>query len=389
MGFTPRPYQAEAIDKGIDFFSDRKKKYNAIEILPTGAGKSLVVANIASGLHGNTLILQPSKEILAQNYEKFTSYGFRAGIYSASLKEKYVDKVTFATIGSIATKHHLFKEFSNIIVDECHRVNSKQGMYKDLIKTLGHTKVLGLTATPYRLSSAEGGAMLKFLTRTRPKIFNKVLHYVQNDVLFNAGFLAPLEYYSFDLVDRNRLETNSTGTDFSDASLKSYYQQIGMTRRIIDYANQILQKRKNLLVFCSLVEEAKQIAAGIPGAVVVHGETDPVLRDSILRKFKAGLIRCVVNVKILDTGFDFPALEAVLLSRSTMSLEIYYQILGRVMRPFTYPDGTKKSGWVVDLGGNIRFFGKIETMKIQKNDKGEYSIWNNGRQLTNVAFSKN
>ncbi len=89
-----------------------------------------------------------------------------------------------------------------------------------------------------------------------------------------------------------------------------------------------------------------------------------------------------------NTGFDYPALEAVLIARSTMSLALYYQIIGRVMRPFTYEDGSKKVGWVVDLGGNISFFGKIETMKIMVNDKGLYSVWNNGRQLTNTPFQK-
>jgi len=83
-----------------------------------------------------------------------------------------------------------------------------------------------------------------------------------------------------------------------------------------------------------------------------------------------------------------PALEAVLIARSTMSLALYYQIVGRVMRIFTYPDGTKKIGWVVDLGGNINFFGKIETMIIEEPKKGQFSIWNNGRQLTNVPFQK-
>lgn len=121
---------------------------------------------------------------------------------------------------------------------------------------------------------------------------------------------------------------------------------------------------------------------------MVTGETEAGERDSILSAFKAGKIRCVVNVGVLTTGFDYPALEAVLIARSTMSLALYYQIVGRAMRPFTYPDGTKKTAWIVDLGGNIRFFGKIETMKIQQNEKGLYYVSNNGRQLTNVNFSK-
>jgi DNA repair protein RadD len=212
-----------------------------------------------------------------------------------------------------------------------------------------------------------------------------VLYYVQNDVLFNSGHLSPLRYFAFDVIDRTMLQTNSSGTDFTDASLRDYYRQINMPRITIDYGNKLLQKRKNLLIFCSLIEEANQVARGIPGSMVITGETDVKKREKILSQFKAGVIRCVINVGVLTTGFDYPELEAVLIARSTMSLALYYQIVGRVMRPHK----NKDCGWVVDLGGNIKFFGKIETMQIKTDAKGLYSIWNNGRQLTNVAFTKN
>lgn len=384
MSFTPRPYQAQAIDKAVEFFQNKKKKFNALQILPTGSGKSLVIANIASRLEGKTVVFQPSKEILQQNFEKFTSYGYRAGIYSASAGMKYVDKITFATIGSVAKKHHLFADFKNIIIDECHLVNAEDGMYHGFIKSLSGAKVLGLTATPYRLSASFEGAMLKFLNRTSPRIFNQVIYYVQNDVLFNAGHLAKLEYFSFNVIDRKMLATNSTGTDFTEASLRSYYRSIDMPKITTEYGNRLLSKRKNLLVFCSLIAEANAVSAGIPGSVVLTGETDSKAREQMLAEFKCGKIRCIVNVGVLTTGFDYPELEAVLIARSTMSLALYYQIIGRVMRPHK----NKVSGWVVDLGGNINFFGKIETMRIDQTDKGLYYISNNGRQLTNVTFEK-
>jgi DNA repair protein RadD len=113
------------------------------------------------------------------------------------------------------------------------------------------------------------------------------------------------------------------------------------------------------------------------------------VRTKILNEFKAGKIRCVINVGVLTTGFDYPELEAVLIARSTMSLALYYQIVGRVMRPFKYADGSVKEGWVVDLGGNINLFGKIETMKITTDERGLYMIVNQGRQLTNVPFTRN
>lgn len=391
MSFTPRPYQQEAIDANLKFFNGVSKKH-AIEILPTGSGKSVVIANTAMGLEGKTIVFQPSKEILEQNFSKFCSYGYRAGIYSASAGMKFVDKITFATIGTVASKHHLFKDFQNVIIDECHLVNANGGMYLDFINSMEDSKVLGLTATPYRLASNSEGAELRFLTRTRPKVFSDVLYYVQNDILFNQGHLAKLDYFSFNVVDRSMLQVNSSGTDYTENSIRALYRKINMPQTVAYYAGRLLAKRKNLLIFCSLIEEAMKVCHLMNGAVVLTGKTDKVTRGKILAQFKSGQIRCVVNVGVLTTGFDYPELECVLLARSTMSLSLYYQMIGRVMRPWEYPDGSKKTGWVIDLGGNISQFGKIETMKIEKDDRGLYIISNkvgtSYKQLTNVPFSK-
>ncbi|EJL66272.1 DEAD/DEAH box helicase [Flavobacterium sp. CF136] len=386
MAFQLRPYQSESIDLSVNFLKGTSKG-NSLVILPTGSGKSVVIAKILEPLEGKTIVLQPSKEILEQNFEKFSNYG-KASIYSASAGEKRIDKVTFCTIGSIINKKHLFKGLKNILIDECHLVNSDAGMYNDFIKAFPESKVLGLTATPYRLEQTSTGPQLTFITRSKPAIFDNVLYYVQNDVLFNAGFLAPLEYYNFDVIDRSKLELNSSGTDFTQTSLRRYYKSIDMPSRIVKTALTILSKRKNILIFCSLIEEAKAVQKRIPGSAILTGETKKEERERILGQFKNGTIKCLINVGVLTTGFDYPALEAVLMARSTMSLSLYYQIVGRVMRIFTYPDGTKKTGWFVDMGGNINFFGKIETMQIKVDSKGRFAIWNNGRQLTNVPFNK-
>lgn len=388
MSFQPRPYQREGIDVAVDFFHDKKKKYNGLQIYPTGSGKSIIIANIAKELPGKTVIFQPSKEILEQNFKKFLSYGYRAGIYSASAGMKFIDDVTFCTIGSVAKKKHLFEKFQNIIVDECHLVSAKGGMYHDFIKTLDQTKVLGLTATPYRLAAGFEGAELRFITRTSPRIFNKVLYTVQTKTLFDAGHLAPLKYYSFDVIDRTMLSMNSSGTDFTDASMRAYYRQINMPKITIEYANRVLKKRNNLLVFCSLIEEAMTVAKGVPGAIVITGETELSERTRILNEFKCGKIKCLINVGVLTTGFDYPELEAVLIARSTMSLALYYQIVGRVMRPYKYADGSIKEGWVIDLGGNVRMFGKIEDLEVRQDERGLHAVWNQYRQLTNVPFTK-
>lgn len=386
MAFQLRNYQQQAVDLAIKYFESDSKE-NELQILPTGSGKSVVIAKIIEPLKGKIIVLQPSKEILEQNHEKFSKYG-KASIYSASAGQKVIDRVTFCTIGSIINKLHMFKGTDKFLIDEAHCVNSDDGMYRTLFKTFPNAKFLGLTATPYRLTQEEDGPQLNFLTRTTPKLFHNVLYYVQNSVLFDAGFLAKLKYFSFDVVDRSKLELNSSGTDFTTASLNRLYKSIDMPSKIIKYAKMILSKRKNVLIFCATIEEATIVMRRMPGSALLTGETKTAEREKILARFKKGEIKCLINVGVLTTGFDYPALEAVLIARSTMSLALYYQIVGRVMRIFTYPDGTKKEGWIVDLGGNINFFGKIETMEIREPKKGQFSIWNNNRQLTNVPFTK-
>jgi len=382
--FKLRPYQEEAVKSAVDFFRNGNND-NGFMIVPTGAGKSLIIANIAKELDGNTIVFQPSKEILEQNFKKFISYGYRAAIYSASAGSKYIDRVTFATIGSVIRKKHLFKNTKNIIVDEAHLCNSSEGMYQEFFKSIPNVKIVGCTATPYRLTADFEGAQLKFLNRTRPRIFKECIYYIQNNVLFDAGHLAKLVYINKDVVDRTKLKMNAQGTDFTDDSVRDYYRQINMSRIAVNEANTLLQTRKNLLIFCTTISEAQEIKVGIPGSVVLTSETSDADRSRILSQFKTGVIACVINVGILTTGFDYPELETVLIIRSTMSLALYYQIVGRGMRP--HPN--KESCHIIDLGGNINLFGKIETMEIRKNDRGLMSIWNNGRQLTDVSFTRN
>lgn len=239
------------------------------------------------------------------------------------------------------------------------------------------------TATPYRLTSGFNGAMLKFINRTNPRIFNKCNYYIQNSTLFNQGYLAKLKYFSFDVIKREMLSVNKSGTDFTKESLQAHYRQINMPQITIHYANRLLDKRKNLLVFCSLVSEAEAVSKGIPGSVVISSDTPPEIRAKHLTQFLNGTIKCVVNCNVLSVGFDFPGLECILIARSTMSLRWYYQAAGRGFRR----SPGKEDCWIVDLGGNISFFGKFETMEIREIN-GKLSIWNNSKQLTNVAFTK-
>lgn len=385
--FTLRKYQQEAVYAGVDFFNEPMKKgNNGIIVLPTGSGKSLVIACIINSLPGKTIVLQPSKEILEQNHAKLLSYGYYAGIYSASLGKKQVDKITFATIGSVVNNAHLFQDFQHVIIDECHLVNSNGGMYKNFIENLQNVRVLGLTATPYRLSSNSFGSMLKFITRTKSRIFKRVLYYVQNQDLFKAGYLARLQYFDIAGFDRSKLKKNSTGADYTDASVRKYYQLTHFDERLRKVTQRLVDSgRKNVLVFTQLVDEARVLSRLIEGAAYICGETPKAERERLLRDFKSGKIKVMCNVGVLTTGFDYPELETVVLARPTMSLALYYQMIGRAIR--IHPD--KKSAYIVDLCDNISLFGAVEDIYLEKErDTSLWVVTNRGKPLTNVFFGE-
>ncbi len=385
-----RPYQQQASDAAVAYFNDTRSRYNALIVLPTGSGKSLVIADIAARLPGHTLVFQPSKEILEQNYRKLCSYGvIDCAVYSASMGQKEINRITFATIGSAINHPELFAHFQQIIIDECHLVNPKEGMYREFLSKL-RCKVLGLTATPYRLSSSqEFGCMLKFLTRTRPCIFSRLIYQVQVATLLDMGYLARLNYYAMSPMgwDERNLRVNSTGADYTEKSVVREYERIDFYGYLVSIIRRLLQPkvgghRKGILVFTRFLKEAEQLTKEIPGCVIVSGETPKAERERILNAFKEGTIKVVANVGVLTTGFDYPELDTVVMARPTMSLALWYQIVGRCIRPHV----SKKEGWVVDLCGNIKRFGEVKDLELRDTGREKWAIFSGQRQLTNVYF---
>lgn len=424
MKYQLRNYQQEASDAAVSFFQTKNER-NGLLVLPTGSGKSLIIADIAFRLGEPLLVLQPSREILTQNYGKLKSYGVEdCSIYSASLNSKEISRITFATIGSIMAHIDDFDHFKYIMVDEAHCVNASQGQYKQFFDKVKR-KILGLTATPYRLTTAlqyldkngrqcfrpkdeegsqkfderiinheltmETRCVLKFLTRTRPRVFHDVVYQVDISTLIESGYLAKVDYFDLSVVDQSRLRRNSTGMDFDDKSLSDEFKLTGFGAHLYDIVQRLLHPkdgvpRKGILVFVKSIEECEELCRRLPSCSYVTGSTPKKERDEILENFKLGSIDVLINVGVLTTGFDYPELDTVVIARPTMSLALYYQIIGRGIRP--HPN--KKSCWFVDLCGNIKRFGKVEDLHLSEPNPGEYIITGNAggvvKQLTNLYF---
>lgn len=392
--------QSQAVDAGIDFFRHGKRGKNGIMVEPTAFGKSLVISNIAQQLEEPVLVFQPTREILMQNLDKFRDYGVEPTIYSAGLSQKDASgQVVLATIGSVAgtkkrvSKAELFQEFPNVIVDECHYVSAKGGGYKSFFDELGDVKLLGLSASPWRMASNSYGTEARFLTRTRPRVFHDVVHYTQIADMVREGYWAPLEHYSIKGFDRSKLELNSTGAEYDEKSVQRHLFEINFKDKLAEVVQRALKAgRRNVLVFTQFIPESQQLVetlseSGISAALVT-GETPPKEREAISRDFQAGAISVVANAKVWVHGYDFPRLECVIDAAATLSLARLMQKDGRGVR--IHPD--KQSCWLVDMVQSFEQFGNIEDLKLYCSGETKWAMYGRpggGREvpLTNVYLA--
>jgi len=380
-----RPYQTEAVTAARNAIERQK---NGILSMPTGSGKSLVIAGLATALDANIVVLQPTKEILEQNFAKLYEFGHRdIAIYSASVGMKRRAQVTFATIGTIISNPGLFVDTKVIVVDECHLVNAKTGQYKEFIEHLG-VPAIGLTATAYRMVATMKGAVVeaKFLHRTRPRIFDHLGYVVQNDDLHRDGHLVKIAYDARDDYDPYAIALNSTGLNYDDAALAAYNRTHGLCQKVADTIVGNYDKVRHFLNFVASIDESKEIEAVLQKAGVaaahVDGTTPKRERERILEEFKSGRLKVVTNVGVLTTGFDFPALDGIVLGRPTMSLPLYYQMVGRGVRTSEGKDACR----VFDLCGNVERFGKPDEYRIEAAEGDKHRLRCGDGFLTGINF---
>ena len=190
-------------------------------------------------------------------------------------------------------------------------------------------------------------------------------------------------------LEMGNVRLNSTGADYDDRSLWREFERVGLHTYTLNIVRRLLKPknsipRNGILVFTKFVEDAERLAEDLgPVCEIVSGSTPKKEREEILERFKSGDISVVANVGVLTTGFDFPALDTIVLARPTMSLALYYQMVGRAIRPY---EG--KDGWIVDLCGNVEKFGEVKDLEIDPGENGKFSVKSNGKQLTNVLLTK-
>jgi DNA repair protein RadD len=369
---TLRKNQSEPIKKAVEFFKAKSPSPSLI-ILPTAWGKSILTAFTAKDTDGKLLVLQPSKELLEQNYKKYVSlceFEAQAGIYSASFGRKEINRITYATIGSIKNCGSLFKKlgFKNLLIDEAHLYpREAESMLGNFLKDSGITHTLGITATPIKLQqntdlNGNRFSKLQMLTSKSKKgnFFKEIIHVGQVSEMVECGYWSKLYYKSFDF-DSSKLVYNSAKSEYTDESIMLSFQENDIRSRIFDFLNDSTD-RKHVLVFVPSIQDAIIMSKMYAGSAAIHSNLKSDERADIINRFRKGEIRCIFNVRVLSTGFDYTGIDCIVFGISTASIALYYQIVGRGTRI----DENKKDCLIVDFAGNIDRFGKVEDIHFEK-----------------------
>lgn len=370
---TLRENQSEPIAKAIQFFQEKKPKPSLI-VLPTAWGKSILTAFVAKNTDDRLLVLQPSKELLEQNYCKYMSlcgdFGTNAGIYSASFGRREIAQITYATIGSIKNLGETFKRygFTKMLIDEAHLYpREADSMLGRFLKDSGITHVLGITATPVKLQTnrdRDGQTFSKLVMLTsrskKGNFYKDIIHVGQVQEMVRLGFWSPL-LYDIASFDDSLLVFNSSKSEYTEDSVQRAYDANGGTQGITDTLDKH-PERKHVLAFVPSVQDAIDLSQRYPNSGVIYGEQDKREREQTVARFRSGEIRVLFNVRVLSTGFDFTGIDCIVLGISTASIALYYQIVGRGTRI----DPEKRDCLISDLGGNVERFGRVEDIVFEK-----------------------
>lgn len=378
-----REYQKRPTAKAIDFFKS-KKPTPQVMVFPTAWGKSHLIAHTIKEVGGKFIILQPNKELLLQNLEKYKALGKEASIYSASLNSKKMGNVTFATIGSVKEKASEFKKLGvkRVIIDEADRFPQDSGMLPSFLKGLGTNHILGITATPIKATQTKYGKQTRCITSglKRDRIFDDMLHVSQVSEMVEGGWWAPL-VYEVEETDSSMLTWVNGGDEYTKVSLSKYYERNSLHKKI----NKVLEKhseRKSWLIFVPSVLEATELASKLKGFEAITGETKAKDRKEFVDSFKAGKLKGLISVSTLYVGFDHPPVDGIIGARPTGSISWYIQSVGRGVRL----SDQKENCLIVDLAGNTDRFGKVEEMFYSHS--GEWHLYNGERKRLTGYISR-
>lgn len=339
IGFSLRPYQSEAIAAVIA--ARRRGVRRQVICLPTGAGKTVIFANLAAKAKRPVLILAHRSELIQQAVDKLrrTLYDLGAddpgvvGVEQAGTRAGQGARVIVASIRSLGEARLervvAGRDLGLVVYDECHHAPAADNLR--VLRALGAFEpgwsgtLLGFTATPQR---ADGQALRE--------VFEEVVYSRSLVEMVDDGYLVPLRGFrvstAVSLPAGGIDERPDFEPDELSARLDIEERNALVARSIVELA-----RDRRTLVFCVSVEHARHLALALRGLGVaadrVHGAMKPEDRAQVLARFAAGEITVLTNVGVLTEGFDDPGVSCVAMARPTRSQALYVQCVGRGTRP--------------------------------------------------------
>lgn len=362
-----RYYQQEASDKTIEFI--KNEHGNGLIVMPTGSGKSLVIADIIKRLPNLRVIkLVHSKKIISQNQQRLLEHYPEAdiGICSAGLESfDTTNNIVFGGIATVKKRISDLGRFDLIIIDEVHMLSdNEKSMYQKTILGLrlfnADIRIIGLTATPFRQ-----GKGLLLDNKNFHKIIYDISGWQEYNKLVDEGFLSkmisrPVE----NLIDTKGIEI--VKGDFNISQLQEAVKKNDITVKAVKEAIRLSTGRKKWLVFASGIDHVIEITnmlniCGI-STTCVHSKQDDSLNDKNLDDYENDIYTAIVSNGILTTGFDCPRIDLLICLRPTMSVSLWIQMLGRAGR--VHPE--KKEALILDFSYNCIRLGCINDPIIPK-----------------------
>lgn len=360
---TLRPYQQDASDAAVAWM--RQSIEPACIEAVTAAGKSHVIADMALRIHDMTgkrvLCLAPSAELVVQNRSKMLATGTPASMFSASAGVKDLrHPIVFGSPLTVKNRISRFQDgYAMVVLDECHGISpTVRGIIEEMRAGNPNLRVIGLTATPYRLGSGYifrqwPDGIVNDDTRAREPYFTKCVYRITGPDLIAQGYLTrPVigetgaEHY-----DTSGLALNSRGQFDAAAVDRAYHGHGRKTAAIVADVVARSRDRMGVMLFAATVRHAEEVMASLPPdlSAMITGDTPKAERASIIARFKARRLKYLVNVSVLTTGFDAPHVDVIAILRKTESVGLLQQIIGRGLR---LHDG-KTDCLVLDYTDNI------------------------------------
>lgn len=337
---------------------------NVLGVLPTGGGKTWIFSDIVAEHSGSAVAIAHRQEIVSQISLSFAKHGVYHKLIAPDNVVKLVNRLHMEELGKsfyhpsagmavagvdtlIARQKQLApwcKSVSLWVQDEAHHV-LKGNKWGKAAAMFPNAKGLGVTATPCR---ADG----KGLGAHSDGLFHEMVVGPTMRELINAGFLTDYRIFAPPSdIDLSTVKIGSDG-DYSRPTLKTAVRKSKIVGDVVKHYLKIAPGKLGI-TFATDVETATDIAAqfnaaGVP-AEVVSAKTKASDRVAILRKFKQGILKQLVNVDLFGEGFDLPAVEVVGMARPTQSYALYSQQFGRALRTM---DG-KSWAIIIDHVGNV------------------------------------